>query len=212
MNKNRTLRQALSDYIPDAAVELAAEWFNKYPVILKITRTRVTKLGDFRGAPIGKPSSISVNHNLNKYSFLVTLLHEMAHAEVHFTYSHRTAPHGKAWKHVYKLVASPYLNKDIFPDDIMHVYTDYLINPQATSTSYLPLAQALRNYDFRTEEVTVSMLSPETIFALHDGRMFRIVTKLRKRYRCYCLHTKKTYLFSPMAIVKPIESQKNPAS
>ncbi len=212
MNKNRTLRQALSDYIPDAAVDMVAEWFNKYPVILKITRTRLTKLGDFRGAPVGKPSSISVNHNLNKYSFLVTLLHEMAHAVVHFNYSHRTAPHGKAWKLAYKQVASPYLLNEIFPNDILIAYTDYLINPQATSTSNLPLAQALRNYDNRTEEVTVSMLSPETIFALHDGRMFRIVTKLRKRYRCYCLSTKKTYLFSPMAIVKPIESLKNTAS
>ncbi len=212
MNKNRTLRQALSDYIPDAAVEMAAEWFNKYPVILKITRTRVTKLGDFRGAPIGKPSSISVNHNLNKYSFLVTLLHEMAHAEVHFNHSHRMAPHGKVWKHSYRMVATPYLQKEIFPDDILHVYTDYLINAQATSTSYLPLAQALRNYDSRNEEVTVSMLPPETIFALHDGRLFKMVTKLRKRYRCFCLSTKKTYLFSPMAIVKPIESLKNPTS
>jgi SprT protein len=208
MNKRRTLRQALSDYIPDAAVELASQWFNKYPVILKITRSRLTKLGDFRGSPIGKPSSISVNHNLNKYSFLVTLLHEMAHAEVHFKYSNRMPPHGKAWKHAYRIVAEPYLSKEIFPDDILGVYTDYLVNPQATSTSYLPLAQALRRYDSVTEDVTVSMLTPETFFALQDGRVFQMVTKLRKRYRCYCLKTKKTYLFSPMAIVKPIESQK----
>lgn len=204
MNRNRTLRQALPDYIPEAAVDMVASWFDKNHVILKITRNRLTKLGDFRGAPAGKPTSISVNHNLNKYNFLITLLHEMAHAEVHYNYSRRMAPHGKAWKLAYQRIAMPFMNQQIFPENIKQVYLRYLNNPLASSTSCLPLATVLREYDNNSNEIVVSMLQPETLFTLPDGRVFKMVEKLRKRYRCYCLNNKRTYLFSAMAIIKPL--------
>jgi len=204
MNRNRTLRQALPDYIPEAAVDMVAAWFDKNHVVFRITRNRLTKLGDFRSNPTGKPCSISVNHNLNKYNFLITLLHEMAHAEVHFNYSRRMAPHGKAWKLAYRRIAMPYIECGIFPENVTQVYQRYLSNPLASSTSCLPLARALREYDNNSQEVIVSMLMPETLFALPDGRVFKMVEKLRKRYRCYCLNNKKTYLFSAMAIIKPL--------
>ncbi len=204
MNRNRTLRQALPDYIPEAAVDMVAAWFDKNHVILKIARNRLTKLGDFRGAPAGKPVSISVNYNLNKYNFLITLLHEMAHAEVHFNYSRRMAPHGKAWKLAYQRLAMQYINGEIFPDDIKQAYLIYLKNPLASSTSFLPLATSLRQYDTNSHEIVVSMLKPETLFTLADGRVFKMVEKLRKRYRCYCLSNKRTYLFNAMAIIKPL--------
>lgn len=210
MNRNRTLRQALPDYIPEAAVNMVAGWFDKNHVVLKITRNRRTKLGDFRGAPSGKPCSISVNNNLNKFNFLITLLHEMAHAEVHFNYTRRIAPHGKAWKLAYRRIAMPYIEYGIFPEDISQVYQRYLSNPLASSTSCLPLARALREYDINPQEMIVSMLKPETLFALPDGRVFKMMEKLRKRYRCYCLNNKRTYLFSAMAIIMPLEDNENP--
>lgn len=208
MNKQRTIREALFDYIPAQAVEMAATWFDNNHVVLRITRNRSTKLGDFRGAPQGKPSYISVNHNLNKFSFLITLLHEMAHAEVHFNYSRRMAPHGKAWKQAYQRIAIPYIAAGIFPETLNLVYSKYLSNPKASSTSCLPLASALREYDNNAGEVIVSMLHPGSLFMLRDGKTFRVVEKLRKRYRCFCFDNKKTYLFSPVAVIEPLPSQK----
>lgn len=206
MNKSRTLTQALYDYLPESAVDPIAAWFNKNHVILRITANRATKLGDFRSGINGKPCSISVNHNLSKYNFLITLLHEIAHAEVYFNYLRRVAPHGKAWKMTYQKVAAPFLNVAVFPEDILQVFKDYLKNPRASSTSYLPLSQLLRSLDDNSG-ITVSMLQPETIFSLPNGKMFRLIGKLRKRYRCYCLNNKKTYLFSPMAVVEPIKDK-----
>lgn len=203
MNKSRTLRQALLDYIPASAVDTVADWFDKNHVILRITANRSTKLGDFRSGINGKPCSISVNHNLNQYNFLITLLHEIAHAEVYFNYLRRVRPHGKVWKTTYQRFASPFLNVSVFPENVLQAFKDYLKNPKASSTSYLPLTQVLREFD-EQNGVTVSMLKPETIFTLPNGKMFRIIGKLRKRFRCYCLNNKKTYLFSPMAIVEPI--------
>lgn len=206
MNKSRTLRQALYDYLPESAVDPIADWFDKNHVILRITANRSTKLGDFRSGINGRPCSISVNHNLNKYNFLITLLHEIAHAEVYFNYLRRVAPHGKAWKTTYQKIAAPYLNLSVFPDHVLKAFTDYMINPKASSTSYLPLTQALRSCDDNSG-ITVSMLQPESVFSLSNGKMFRMIGKLRKRYRCYCLNNKKTYLFSPMAIVEPINGK-----
>lgn len=208
MNKSRTIRQALSDYIPEDAVQMAASWFDNNHVILRITRNRSTKLGDFRGAPSDKPSYISVNHNLNKYSFLITLLHEMAHADVHFKYSRRIQPHGKIWKAAYQNIAAPYLQTNIFPDNLRNVYRNYLSNPQASSTSYLPLASLLKEYDNNSGEITVSMLQAGALFEHSNGKIFRVIEKLRKRYRCFCIDNKKTYLFSPIAVIKPLQDQK----
>lgn len=208
MNKHATIREALQVYIPLSAVELVAAWFDKHYVILRITRDRSTKLGDFRGAPHGKPCYISVNHNLNKYSFLITLLHEMAHAEVHFSYTRRMAPHGKSWKSAYQRIALPFLTEDIFPERVRKAFADYLQNPKASSTTCLPLVSALREFDNKEGEFTVSMLKPGDMFALRGKHTFRIIEKLRKRYRCICIDNKKTYLFSPVAVIEPLEIQK----
>lgn len=208
MNRSRTIRQALSDYLPDAAVDMAASWFDSNHVILRVTRNRSSKLGDFRGAPSGMPSYISVNHNLNKYSFLITLLHEMAHADVHFRYTRRVKPHGKIWKAAYQQIAVPYLQADIFPDNLKKVYGNYLSNPQASSTSYLPLASLLKEYDNNSGEITVSMLQPGSLFEHSNGKIFKVIEKLRKRYRCFCFDNKKTYLFSPIAVIKTLPDQK----
>lgn len=208
MNKSRTLRQALTEYIPEKAVEMVHTWFNQHPVILRITRSRSSKLGDFRGSYSGSASYISVNHNLNKYSFLITLLHEMAHAEVHFGYKRRMAPHGKAWKDAYRQLAQKYILADIFPENLKFVYLNYLINPQASSTTFVPLVEALREFDADKGGTLISSLKPDTIFRFNGGKLFRMGEKLRKRYRCICLDNNRTYLFNPLAVVEVIENQK----
>jgi len=42
-------------------------------------------------------------------------------------------------------------------------------------------------------------------FKLKDGRVFRREEKLRKRYKCVEIKTKRVYLFSPVAEVEMIE-------
>jgi len=147
--------------------------------------------------PAGKPSHISINHNLNKFSFLITLLHEMAHAEVHLTAGRRVQPHGRAWKLAYHKLAVPYLRDDIFPENIRNVFSNYLANPAASSSTYLPLASVLKEYDTDSGEVTVSMLLPGTLFVHNSGRVFKVIEKLRKRYRCLCIDNKKLIFSVP---------------
>ena len=67
-------------YVPEKSRLLLQFWINKLNVKIKISRPRSTKLGDFKVKR--NQMSISINNNLNKYSFLITLTHELAHAFV----------------------------------------------------------------------------------------------------------------------------------
>jgi SprT protein len=207
MKTNKTLQEALTDYLPEGCAGIAMEWFGDHKVALRITRNRRSKLGDFRGGnPMVLPR-ISVNHNLNVYSFLITLIHEMAHAEVFLQGKRRTLPHGDQWKSAYQRLAVPYLKPGLMPGEISQAFTTYLSNPAASSTACIPLANALRKYDNNIDKTFISDLPEEALFALPDGRVFRRGTKLRKRYRCVCLNNKRIYLFSPMAEIIPVENE-----
>lgn len=207
MTKGRSLDHALNEYLPAGSAVPVLEWFNTHHVVLRVTGSRRSKLGDFRGSTPFSPPVISVNHNLNPYSFLVTLLHEMAHAEVFLNFRRRMQPHGEHWKQAYRALGQPYLHPGLLPDSIRTAFADYLRNPSASSTTNLKLALALRAFDAPNEAIRISELPADAIFALPDGRMFKRGDKLRKRYRCECLNNKRIYLFSPLAEIIPVEKK-----
>lgn len=210
IRRSKSLEEALNEYLPANCAGQIIRWFDSHKVVLRITRGRKSKLGDFRTGSAMNLPVISVNHNLNPYSFLVTLLHEMAHAEVHHTVKQRTQPHGIHWKLAYQKLAVPFLEKGLLPDDVRSAFAAYLVNPLASSTAYLPLAAALRNYDLTNNGTLISELPADALFALPDGRLFRKGPKLRKRYQCKCLTNKRIYLFSPLAEIIPLAAQQIP--
>jgi hypothetical protein len=100
----------------------------------------------------------------------------------------------------------PFFEKDVFPPDVKHAIVSYLHNPAASSCSDLTLYRSLRKYDAPKEDIhTVEKLPIHALFKLKDGRIFRREEKLRKRYKCTELATKRVYLFSPVAEVEVIK-------
>ena len=69
----------LKSYLPEGSFDDVLYYLQHYKVHLTITRKRESVLGDYRHAHAGQTHRISVNGNLNSYSFLITLLHELAH-------------------------------------------------------------------------------------------------------------------------------------
>ena len=135
-------REILDKYLPGAAVPLILEWLTGSNVQLHITRSRTTKLGDYR-SPYGvKYHKISVNHDLNKYQFLLTLVHELAHLKTFEAFKNRVKPHGKEWKANFRDLMQPFLNEDVFPDDLLPVVRKYMVNP---SSGLSPLATGCAN-------------------------------------------------------------------
>ena len=120
---------ALATFLPEGSFENVVHYLHQHKVHLTVTRERKSVLGDYRNAVHGKNHRITVNGNLNKYAFLITLLHELAHLLTHEQYGHRVAAHGKEWKKLYAQLLADFIEKKIFPADIENESGDRLQIP-----------------------------------------------------------------------------------
>lgn len=175
------------------------EYLHRYNVHLTIARERKSILGDYRHRTEWQNHRISVNGNLNKYAFLVTLLHELAHLITFEQHHNRVAAHGKEWKQSYAYLLKQFLEHKVFPPDIENELLHTLKNPAASSCAEDGLLRVLRRYDERKQpHVLVEDLPAGSVFRTPDGRLFQKGEKLRKRFKCTEVGTGKVYLFSPV--------------
>ncbi len=205
MSKVEHPLHALAAYLPENSFEKVAEYLHQYKVHLTLTRQRQSVLGDYRNAIHGKNHRISVNANLNKFSFLITLLHELAHLLAFEKFGNRIQAHGKEWKSVYKNLLADFVHHKIFPEDIGHALYQSMQNPAASSCAEESLLRVLRKYDVAKNDVHLLEELPKgSLFKLDDGRVFEKGERLRKRFRCTEKKTGLVYLFSPVYEVKLI--------
>ena len=65
--------------------------------------------------------------------------------------------------------------------------------------------RVLKNYDRRKENhYLVEQLPAGQLFKTKDGRMFRKGERIRKRFRCEEVPSKRVYLFSPVYEVEVV--------
>lgn len=188
------MQKELSQYLPKKSVDTVEHWLNKYNCRLNIKSPRRTRLGDYKY--YNKQHYISINNNLNPYSFLITLMHEIAHMIVKVTYPINVSPHGIEWKQTFKGLMIPLL--PVFPLDIQKPLAKHLKNPKASSCSDHELMTALRVFD-QQKVTTISDIPNGTLFFTSNGKTFLKEKKLRTRFQCKCLSNNRTYLFSPLA-------------
>lgn len=199
MSKNEHPLQALAEYLPPDAFLPVAAYLQQYKVHLTITRERKSILGDYRNAHSNRNHRISVNGNLNIWSFLVTLLHELAHLLTFEKYGNRVQSHGREWKILFGQLLSQFIKSKVFPTDIEMELLTTLHNPGASSCAEESLMRILKKYDLKKEgQLLVEQIPPNRLFRMKDGRIFKKGEKLRKRYRCEEVETSKVYLFSPV--------------
>lgn len=195
----------LSKYMPAAAAPVIARWIADSGCQFRISRSRATKLGDYRPPFNSRGHRISVNHNLNPYAFLITTVHEFAHLATWERHRNRVRPHGPEWKMHFKRLMLPFLDGQIFPLDVDAALRRHINNPSAASCTDRKLMTVLRRYNQVTEGLhTVESLSDGALFKLKNGRVFRKLAKLRVRHRCIELKTRRLYLFHPLAEVMPV--------
>lgn len=206
--QGKVLRQAikiLRPHLPANALNELAEWFIKNNISLTITPERSSKHGDFKprnGSPI-----ITVNGTLNRYSFMITLIHEMAHAKMYMDKGHCQPAHGDYWKLCFKTLMKPFLNEHNFPIDVLIPLRRHMQNPSATDARDTELQRALKKYDRKPSEekkevIYVEDLPVRAVFSFR-GDLYKIEKKLRKNYLCLHLESGRQYRFSPIAEVIP---------
>ena len=199
----------LQDYLPAGSFEEVFYYLQQYKVHLTISRQRQSILGDYRHAHADKTHRISVNGNLNKYSFLITLLHELAHLFTYEQFGHRVMAHGKEWKNEFSKILAKFLLKKIFPADIEKALLQTLQNPAASSCGDEKLLRVLNNYDEKKPGIVlVENVAEAAVFKIKGGRVFKKGEKIRKRYKCMEIKTGKLYLFSAVYEVEVIANNK----
>jgi len=198
-------REILEKYLPDGSVPLILEWLTSSNVQLHISRSRTSKLGDYRAPYVVDYHKISVNHDLNRYQFLLTLVHELAHLKTYETHRNKVKPHGREWKSNFKKMMEPFLNEMIFPADLLVPVKRYMVNP-SSSTANTTLLKEMRRYDGPKDYFTLEELPMDSLFRIHNGVVFKKIEKLRKRYKCIRIDNRRIYLVSPLMKVIPVEA------
>ncbi len=201
-----SIATVLSRYIPAPAVDICCRWIVHYNIHVRITRSRASKFGDYRPLREINGHQITVNHDLNPYSFLITFVHEVAHllAEIHNR--KRISPHGREWKYEFSRLLNYFLQQNIFPDDLVKALSSYVQNPAASSCSDHNLLRALRKYDQKemTDVCHLEDLPKDAFFRLRSSRsklIFKKGEQIRTRFHCMEIKSMREYYVNPLAEV-----------
>jgi hypothetical protein len=200
----KTYKETLSEYIPATSVDSVFSRLDKHHVRLVINRSRTTKLGDYRPPIKYKYHRISVNHDLNEFQFLITLIHELAHLETWLKYKNKVKPHGLEWKSEFKNLMDEYMDNGIFPADIREALKLYFTRSTSSDTN---LSRILKKYNEKPGETMLEELPENAVFAIYNGIVFQKQKRLRKRYRCKRLDNGKIYMVSPLMVVHPVDGK-----
>lgn len=200
------MQNTLKTFIPQKASQLVLQLLQYDNLVVKVKNERKTKHGDYKALPKGR-HQITVNSNLNPYRFLITLIHEIAHFETFKNYGRHVKPHGKEWKQTFQHLMLPFINPEVFPDQLLPLLARHFKNPKASTDSDVQLVLALKQFDENQEKTLVFEVPLGQHFKIYNGRVFQKGNKRIKRYECVEIKTGRLYLFNPNAEVEMIENK-----
>ncbi|SDY01745.1 hypothetical protein SAMN05444411_11410 [Lutibacter oricola] len=194
--------QQLSPFLPSKSIHLVEEILTNNPIEIKIVNQRATKHGDFKRTLQGR-YLITINNSLNKYQFLLTLIHEIAHFTTYKKYRN-VKPHGIEWKRNFQHLMLPFIQPEIYPLDILPHLANYLKNPKASTGSDVNLTRALLKYNANSTKNYIFEIEQNSIF-VYNKKTYKKGKKRRTRFECLELKSKKLYLFNQNAEVELIK-------
>lgn len=197
------MNNTLNTYLPEASISLVMDILNKYPHQLKIVNKRATKHGDFKLTKDRK-YQITINNSLNPYQFLLTLIHEVAHLVTHIKHQ-RVKPHGKEWKQNFQYLMLPFLDPEIFPNELLPHLANYLKNPKASSDSDVKLSFAMKQFSEKSDKNFIFEVTLGEKFE-YKKKVYLRGNKRRTRYECLETQSKRIYLFNQNAEVVILKS------
>jgi hypothetical protein len=195
--------ETLNRFAPEAFTEYLTDLILSAKVKFKIVPGRSTKLGDFRVKSGEEKPTITVNGDLNKFSFLVTAIHELAHLEAFRDHGLRIQAHGIEWKQAYRRLMEPILVSKELPADVEKALWKNFTNTKASSCTDIQLSRTLKLYD-KSPGTTLEEIPHKSTFHL-NGKSFEKGLLRRSRYLCTELKTGKPYLVHALATVELIE-------
>ncbi|MDH5599071.1 MAG: SprT-like domain-containing protein [Cyclobacteriaceae bacterium] len=187
--------------VPEEALDYCMDFWLNYRFYFTLYKNRKSKLGDYRFHPEKKTHHITVNSTLNKYSFLITYLHEVAHMTANIKYGRKIQPHGMEWKNEFRDILRPILKNTVLPEKILKALERYSKNPKASTYSDQKLVLALRAYDKNSGSLLLGDLSPGQKFRF---RKDEFLLESHRRTKVLCLNNSngRKYLISKLAEIE----------
>ena len=193
---------------PPSAAAYCQQLYQQYGFVFQVVKPRRTRFGDFRRWPDGQ-MRITVNADLNPYVFLLTYIHEVAHADVCQTHKRRVPPHGTAWQRAFQRLMQPCLTNAVFPSEILQPLRQYMARPAATTSSHPALVAALRQFD--TIPVQDNLANMFCLHEVLEGSLFAFAKKTwqrgtmrRTRIVCKELSSGKSYAILAHVLVENV--------
>tara|TARA_B100001939_G_scaffold335819_1_gene338202 strand:+ start:57 stop:641 length:585 start_codon:yes stop_codon:yes gene_type:complete len=182
----------LETYIPINLVLYVRSLVENERIDFRVVNQRSTKHGDFRFS--NERCIITINKTSNKYRFLLTLIHELAHYFV-FKKNKLAKPHGLLWKNKFQSLLNPILNEDFFPINLITELIDHMKNPKSSFCYDVNLSKKLDLFDNTNDTVYLDQLNDGDFFYYRNLGRFKKINKKRKRYLCLRIDNSKNYLF-----------------
>lgn len=192
----------LQKFAPEAFTPYLADCILAAGVQFKIVAGRKTKLGDFRTGPLQRKPIITVNGDLNPYSFLITSLHELAHLDTYRQYGMKVAAHGLEWKSAFRKRLLPLLESNDLPKELHIVLEKSFTRLKASSGGDVALSRVLRTFDIKAE-ITLESLPKNAHFYLNNKHFIKGELR-RTRYLCTEYQSKRIYLIHALAAITPL--------
>ena len=193
--------QTLTEFLPTGTDIVVKHWLARLNVELILTKPRRSKLGDVRAGPSGCRDRISINRDLEPFQFLITIAHEIAHAQVWQSSRRRHAPHGLRWKTAFGKLLLELSAITTLPAGFRRAIHNHAQAPTSSTGRDLELMHALRSLE-RTNELWLDEVSIGTVFQFR-GQRFRKLKSNRTRCKCVHLGNHLQYTIAKTATVLP---------
>ncbi|CAG5084226.1 SprT-like domain-containing protein [Parvicella tangerina] len=185
----------LYGYAPDYALHYIDDLVKFYNVHFKVVSPRKTKFGDCR-YPLKSRGQIiiTVNLDLPKIQFLITSLHELAHAKTFREYHNKVSAHGNEWKNNFSLILRELYETADIPFEEKQVLKSIALKPTASSYGSV----SLQNLTKRKETIFLKDIANGNVFTFND-RSFRKIRLLRTYVLCSCESSARKYKIHRLA-------------
>ncbi len=195
-----TDKNILHSYIPEESIDAVCDILILFPVKVKIVNPRKRIHGSYR-----RPRTttdyhlITVNNDLNPYTFLLTLLHEIAHLQA--CVNNKSVGHDRAWKSCFTSLIKQFISLNVFPDDVRYALEKHMQNIKSSDFLDIFLTKTLQKYDtktFASQELVILEDVPKNAVFLHGDKKMEKKSLIRKYYLCKDLKTNKLYRCHPL--------------
>jgi hypothetical protein len=201
-------KNILRSYIPENSIEPICDILSSFRLKVKIVNPRKRIHGSYR-----RPKSsmeqhiITINRDLNPYTFLITFLHEIAHMYAWEQY--KSMKHGKEWKLCFTWLIKQILPLNVFPEDVRYALEKHLQKIKSSEFMDVELSKTLQKYDQHLlanhDELIHLEDTPRDAVFLYGNKKMKKQSLMRKYYLCRDLNTNKLYRCHPLMKVSLVE-------